>query len=293
MASFNPGEPRDERGRWTSSGGAAGRTAGVRLAQRAADVATVGTVKVKERTRVALPPNWKSTDSSAGVALSALDEKGVPGHFYYNPVTRSQLSVTDAALRAGGREAVGRYAARLDQLAADNPPVSGVYDSEGKLVETPRPASMLVVSRRQMNKLMPASGPLSSTAGFSRCGSGAMTVCVDTQDAPLHSGGFHPPAGENVSWFDQVTAHEWGHAIDTRSEEQVAWDEKHMPNAVSQYATTSPRERYAENFAEWYLSKGRTPMLAPRMYADRYGWGPKQWPRSDYWKEDIVSRSNG
>lgn len=274
---FDPGEARDDHGRWTSSGGAAGRAAGVKLAQRAADVATVGTVK--QRTTVApLPKDWRVQDSQG--ILPTGGESYVPAHTYYNAATQSGLTVSDAALRAGGKAALGRYAARLDQLAADNPPPAG------------KRATMTVVGRAQMNKLMPASGALSTVAGFAVPGSGAITVCVDTQDAPLPQGGFHPPAGETASWFDEVSAHEWGHAIDTRTDEQIAWDEKHMPNAVSQYATTNARERYAENFAEWYLSKGATPMLAPRMYADRYGWGPKQWPRSDYWKEDIVSRSN-
>lgn len=85
--------------------------------------------------------------------------------------------------------------------------------------------------------------------------------------------GFMPAQDDHDRW-EYVLAHEWGHAIDHENalDQMMAQFDDHV-HGLSAYGESSPREAYAEAFAEWYLTKGRTSNAAAKHYAQKFGWG--------------------
>jgi hypothetical protein len=85
--------------------------------------------------------------------------------------------------------------------------------------------------------------------------------------------GFMPAQDDHDRW-EYVLAHEWGHAIDNASplDQMLAQFDDHV-HGLSAYGESSPREAYAEAFAEWYLTKGHTSNAAATFYANKFGWG--------------------
>jgi len=70
-----------------------------------------------------------------------------------------------------------------------------------------------------------------------------------------------------------VVAHEWGHGSDFRGSLRAATQHGQCPCRLAlPVDCTDYRESYAEAFAEWYLSKGRTTNIAARWYAVRNQW---------------------
>lgn len=85
--------------------------------------------------------------------------------------------------------------------------------------------------------------------------------------------GFMPAQDDNPRWL-YAMAHEWGHAVDDADGlEQMMAAFSDDSYALSAYGNASPREAYAEAFAEWYLTKGRTTNKAARYYAEKFEWG--------------------
>lgn len=84
--------------------------------------------------------------------------------------------------------------------------------------------------------------------------------------------GFMPAQDDHDRW-EYVLAHEWGHAIDHENalDQMMAQFDDH--HGLSAYGQSSPREAYAEAFAEWYLTKGHTSNAAAQFYAQKFGWG--------------------
>lgn len=77
-----------------------------------------------------------------------------------------------------------------------------------------------------------------------------------------------------------ITAHEFGHAIDTGSEERPTISDFWVrrlnegdTTEVSSYGRSGSREAHAELFAEWAMSGGTTTNPAAREYAAEQGWG--------------------
>jgi hypothetical protein len=85
--------------------------------------------------------------------------------------------------------------------------------------------------------------------------------------------GFMPAQDHHERW-QYTLAHEWGHAIDHADglRQMMAAFSDDSPH-LSAYGESSPREAYAEAFAEWYLTKGHTTNKAARFYAKEFGWG--------------------
>lgn len=91
------------------------------------------------------------------------------------------------------------------------------------------------------------------------------------------------PVSSTVSSNLYVLAHEWGHAFPTKEDAR----ETHVHNAaikaggMSRYGTSgidgvlAPAEGYAEAFAEWSLSDGKTTNAAAREYARRFKWSER------------------
>lgn len=81
------------------------------------------------------------------------------------------------------------------------------------------------------------------------------------------------PVALTVPNWRYVLTHEYGHAFTARRDERKViktWRE--YGGDLSGYGQTSPFEGYAEAFAEWYLSVGRTDNEAALAYARVFGW---------------------
>lgn len=92
---------------------------------------------------------------------------------------------------------------------------------------------------------------------------------------------------EAISPILFTLCHEWGHAYQWYAQPEATyedygwasvpwWELKHKSRirntGMSRYGRTDPREAYAEAFAEWFLTCGKTENKAARTYADRRGW---------------------
>lgn len=91
------------------------------------------------------------------------------------------------------------------------------------------------------------------------------------------------PASKDVNSALYVLAHEWGHALSTLDEADDKHTHRHAIDAggMTRYGRTgsdgvlAPREGYAEAFAEWALTEGKTTNAAARVYAEKYKWGER------------------
>lgn len=98
--------------------------------------------------------------------------------------------------------------------------------------------------------------------------------------------GWVMPINERVSVSRYVLAHEWGHAVDTQTNNPRGQKKFMRPDdlqavglvsGMSQYGQTHTYEGYAEAFAEFALTGGKTSNLAVKIYADAYDWRGR-WP---------------
>lgn len=85
------------------------------------------------------------------------------------------------------------------------------------------------------------------------------------------------PVSNTVSSALYVLAHEWGHSFPAKEDarEEHIHHEAIAAGGMSRYGKTTPAESYAEAFAEWLLSSGRTTNKAAQSYAKRFEWGER------------------
>lgn len=91
------------------------------------------------------------------------------------------------------------------------------------------------------------------------------------------------PISSEFSASQYILAHEWGHSLSTKDEADEADTHNHAIKAggMTKYGTAdhggnlTPREGYAEAFAEWALSKGKTKNPATLVYAKKFNWGER------------------
>lgn len=74
---------------------------------------------------------------------------------------------------------------------------------------------------------------------------------------------------DNITAAEVTLVHEWGHAIDRRDYKKV---QKEAPKSISKYGQTDAIESYAENFSEFYFSKGKTDSKLVQDQAKEFGW---------------------
>jgi hypothetical protein len=93
------------------------------------------------------------------------------------------------------------------------------------------------------------------------------------------------PVSKNVPSALYVLAHEWGHAFPDKESAR----DKHVHHdavaagGMTRYGTVgagagnqnTPAEGYAEAFAEWSLTNGKTTNKAAQEYAKRFKWGER------------------
>lgn len=84
---------------------------------------------------------------------------------------------------------------------------------------------------------------------------------------------FMPSAQKNVRAYP--LAHEWGHTLDQRRIGKANTDHRIVLNGggLSEYGKWDSRESFAESFAEWHLTKGKSTNPAVTYYSETYNWG--------------------
>ena len=141
---------------------------------------------------------------------------------------------------------------------------------------------------------LPGDDSLGHVGGRTRLGTGSIQLSgkfagrtVDDIDVP-----FNTPAARGHLWSEYLLTHEWGHALDQSKSTARGYfgrgkpDIDYKPNeygkrslhmfntetAFSEYGHTNPMESYAEQFAEFRLSGGKTRYVGAQMYAKEFGW---------------------
>lgn len=159
-------------------------------------------------------------------------------------------------------------------------------------------ADLDLVTRRMeaLQAAFPQAGPVSVTVmpratmerlgGDRRAGIALPSSATGGQSVfMLHEGGFKhvPEAGEMPAHADEklteaewTLVHEFGHLLERRSGESGDLHDAHShgdhDHGLSEYGRTNPQEGYAEAFAEWWVSGGKTDNKAAKAYAERFGW---------------------
>jgi hypothetical protein len=79
---------------------------------------------------------------------------------------------------------------------------------------------------------------------------------------------FMPSAPSKGNGIKYVLAHEWGHVVDSRSDDKVT----NHTDGMSEYGKSHPREGFAEAFADNYVTNGKSTNPATKAYAEEEGW---------------------
>lgn len=84
---------------------------------------------------------------------------------------------------------------------------------------------------------------------------------------------FMPSAKKNVRAYP--LAHEWGHTLDQRRIGKANNDHNIVAKGggLSEYGKWDSRESFAESFAEWHLTGGRSTNPAVQYFSETYNWG--------------------
>lgn len=274
MGGFDPGQPRGEHGRWTSSGGAAGGR-GAKLAQRAEDVAATGNVAGSTVGQYR-PGAWtqETTDTRAqrlAESLASQSPEAPPKMLQEMAYERAKTLVpTDVTIYRNGEHTVEISHAVPQERRRE------LLDAVDAMQTRFPTGERLNVSVR------PSAEFEFGVGGETTIGSPNIRLNAKLL-RPFTSEGHWPgmPASTTVSQAQYVLAHEWGHAVNserytTPTDLPAA---KARVTGMSDYGNSSPYEAYAEAFAEWSLTGGKTTNVAARQYAADYGWA-KRWPKA-------------
>lgn len=102
--------------------------------------------------------------------------------------------------------------------------------------------------------------------------------------------GFFMPAAKGTDQLDYVITHEYGHVRDRRNRGEVnndRYDNFAGSRYLSKYGQTNEYEAYAESFAEYSLTGGKTTNPAVLYYANKYFWGENMTKAVD---DDVFDR---
>lgn len=83
------------------------------------------------------------------------------------------------------------------------------------------------------------------------------------------------PSAKGAGRVRYAIAHEYGHAIMQKNQSNAAAQAMYAEHKgdLSVYGKHDNKEAYAEAFAEWHLTNGKTDNPAVRAYAKKFGWG--------------------
>lgn len=109
--------------------------------------------------------------------------------------------------------------------------------------------------------------------GVTVIGTGQIKLSGIMAGRKLRSRGFHSPAGDGHSQSEYVLVHEWGHAISKPKSEAKPREALFATTSpLSNYGKTNAHEAYAEAFAEFWFTKGKSMTWSVQDYVREFGW---------------------
>lgn len=138
--------------------------------------------------------------------------------------------------------------------------------------------------------LMMAIGETGNAYGLTRVGLHSITLDARLFEKVYPASYFQTgdkhfmPVADQAHGIEYVLAHEWGHAIEGDPGAQTAravegkatllsmYRKFKYDDDLSGYGGTSTHEAYAESFAEWWLTRGRTTNPVAQAYAREFDW---------------------
>lgn len=223
-------------------------------------------------------------------------ERGVSGIFPGDPGERVYRNGPHQIIISGKakvpEEDLAALQAHIDKLLTDYPPT--------------KPMKVEILSQPEMRerwgkggtpfgftqvgeggKLAPVSTVVLNDVTFTRSGGMGGTRATVTYEGGVD---FKMPSARKVPHYIYTMTHEFGHTRDYRGEDghhfaghhdklQDGHDHNHDDDILHQhgghisgYGRTNPAESYAEAFAEWVNTDGKTDNPAVRAYAERFDW---------------------
>lgn len=137
----------------------------------------------------------------------------------------------------------------LDELLVSNPP-DGRINTKVWIEDIHQPGTLGMTGR-----------------GFPVMMIDAKRIREETPEEPGH----FMPGYYKGSRTRYLLAHEWGHTIDRRDRPKIIDQHKRLGSG-SRYGQRAPEEAYAEAFAEFFTSGGRTSDPVAQAYAKEEGW---------------------
>lgn len=116
----------------------------------------------------------------------------------------------------------------------------------------------------------------------------------DINKQPFETDGFMPES-KKANHYRYTMFHEFGHMVSYVNHDvsftakkkflingkiRKIHEDKRVQKDLSPYGRTNPWEGYAEAFAEWHLSKGKTKNKAAKAYAEYEGWAYSSKPKN-------------
>lgn len=221
-------------------------------------------------------PGWKEGSRAASVkAMADAELAGMKQDIdkgYYTPEYAKNLAqgVAEKNIPAGAKvytDAAGKFT--IVDHKGDTPPEM-IHEAQHELIA--------------LNKANPLPGHLLVHFTGDKLGVGAATstpygimLAKEVTEGKNFSPGFSSffmPSAESVSKVRYHIAHEYGHALMQKSENiggPMNLHKEHKEH-LSPYGQHDHKEGYAEAFADWHLTGGKTTNPATQAYAKKFGW---------------------
>lgn len=185
------------------------------------------------------------------------------GNYTISYTLRPDGSIPEIAIR--------RVKSLIDRLHSRFPPVAKKI--------------LVSITRDRIESVKVADGEVAGSTRLSLPGEEANAITLSEQsvnsDRPVgavNRSGLYQASDLSVSFAEWVIAHEWGHTtdrdlIDPEPPELFEfWSSKPLGYGLGRYARTSRAEAYADCFADWITSEGKTTNPATLAYAKFYDW---------------------
>lgn len=160
-------------------------------------------------------------------------------------------------VRGGTRDVdTAELTGRLERLITDNPQVG--------------PVSAVVIPDRRITRYegQGVLGYVQPAASDADIHAMVLSDALWTRAGQKQKPGHFMGSSRKASRAEYVTAHEFGHLLEPPDAPDVPPELKGM----SRYGRTNEHEGFAEAFAEWHLSGGRTRSGAASWYAEEFEW---------------------
>ena len=278
VKSFDPDQPRDERGRWTGGYGSSSAEERLERFNSKEFKAGHGIVLTGKELRAAMLDKmqqmcvWSNTNvGSSGVnwntpealylemqaqkwAFNDFDMRVLGSGFMWRNGNIQITASTDRYLKEGLEQIVNR----VEELQQQNP----VARLDVRIGERGQ------LGRNDLGAAI-RGGSVMWLSPTNLLQQGRMSE-IDPRG--IGASGWWMPSAKDNTYIDSVVSHEWGHLLDNSNYNLFIRNHDLVQNNISQYGRESYAESYAELFSEWHLTGGKTDNPAVQLAAKEYKW---------------------